>query len=1038
MTARTFLQHGRALWLVILLALAGTAALHAQTAAESAAAQALDLMNAGRTREAADAYEKILKDYPTSTVVSEAQFRLGYLSFMLGEYEKAIPQLQKVLGPPAPPEIQELGNALLPQVIAAKASKLPPADPKRKAGFEEAIKQYDSFLSKYPKSDQIETAHYGRALCSYQLANYEEAAKLLRANLTQFPRSESILDSQYLLALTIATQASVGMLAGKAAEGASAYGEAEKLLRDIIQKRTDIALANEAQFQLGELMAARGGFAEKSSQPELYAKSIEAYRAVEPKELMIKAQDERLEGLLQRLRAAGAARNVAEFKRLQSLQAREQSKAAQLKAKGDQTVTARIKTAEVFFRKDRPDEARVILNHMEQFAEDDDQKKEILYYRTLTYAAQGLVDKAVAAYDTFQAKYKKDPIAENLPLVVGAMFLAPKANDPAKALKYFEEALQIYPDNRFASEAITQKAAALVQLKRYDEALKAFKDFLGKNPKRELGASAEFGIATVYTQTGRLNEALAGYKTVRDKYAGLPQAEQAAFWVGQTAMQKNDARTAVTELTSFLSKFPQSQMVPSATFVLAQAQAAAGDKAAAVATYADLAQKYPQSEAAPFSYFQRATIFAGEQKTEEMSQVMREFIEKYPGNDKIFYAYDTIGQAYINAGKTPEAIAAYEEMAQKHADNPMAPEALLKAGNLWRAYADSQGRYLALNEQQRAEWNKGMTNSSADFEKLLEQYPDGAQVALALQGLLGNQRSLAQAKLKTEAEVETYFQNLAGKFAAKPATKNKILFTLASHLYEKDKSKALAQMTAAYDPAIVYAPSDLDLYGSALLEAKKIDEARRIYEKIAADYPNPPGIEPDKVPSQQIQEAQAISLYGIGKCFQAQGNVAEAGKYFDKLKRLYPWSPKMLEASYGIAEALYAQKKYDEAMPMIVQIIRARTTTPDLSANALLLGGRVLEAKSDTGSDEERRTSLDGAIDYYIKCAINYEGVPNAAAEGLWRGAQLIERQITALQEPKKGQQRAKMLKYYKDLTEKYPASPFAEKARARLQALGA
>ena len=97
----------------------------------------------------------------------------------------------------------------------------------------------------------------------------------------------------------------------------------------------------------------------------------------------------------------------------------------------------------------------------------------------------------------------------------------------------------------------------------------------------------------------------------------------------------------------------------------------------------------------------------------------------------------------------------------------------------------------------------------------------------------------------------------------------------------------------------------------------------------------------------------------------------------------------------------------------------------------------MLEEKSNIGSDADRKTSLEGAIDYYIKCAINYENVQAVAAEGLWRGAQLIEKQITTLQEPKKGQQSAKMVKFYKDLAEKYPASPFAEKAKARLQQLG-
>ena len=41
----------------------------------------------------------------------------------------------------------------------------------------------------------------------------------------------------------------------------------------------------------------------------------------------------------------------------------------------------------------------------------------------------------------------------------------------------------------------------------------------------------------------------------------------------------------------------------------------------------------------------------------------------------------------------------------------------------------------------------------------------------------------------------------------------------------------------------------------------------------------------------------------------------------------------------------------------------------------------------------EDKGQYDSAIDNYIKIARLYTGVPEAAAEGLWRGAQLLEKQ---------------------------------------------
>ena len=1003
---------------LFLMATSPVNSLRAQGGApEQAAAVALDLFNRGQNAEAAAAYEKILKDYPTSIVVPEATFRLGFLNYLMGNYDKGIELLKKVMAPPASPEIQELASNLLPQATAAQAAKMNLDDPKRAAAFEEAIRQFDAFIQKYPAAEEVEGAIYGRSLAQYQIKKYDDAAAGLRQNVTKFAKSESVLDSEYLLALILATQ-------GK-------YEEAEKWLGDIVQKHTDVALANDAQFQLGEILFNEAASAPESGKQALYNKAMAAYRAVEPGDLMIKAQQERMDAILLRIRDAGSRRDTVSLKKYQRLQEHEAAKLAAIKGKPDATVSAKIKMGALFFLEQKQDEARIILHQAQQFAADDTQKKQILYYLALSYAAQNLSDKAVAAYNEFQSKYKGDPMADNLPVAIGAMFLSPvpSVNNPEKAIQYFRESQQIYPKGRLAAETVTQQAAALIQLRRFDEAQKAYRDFLATNPKKELAAAAELGLAGVGKETGKLDDALAGYKTVRDKYAGLPEAEQAAFWVGQIALLKGDPKTAITELTAFIAKYPDAAMRPSAMFSMAQAELNTGAKDQALATFKEIAQKYPQSDAAPFAYFQQAAIYAGEQKIDDMVATMRAFIEKYPQSDKVFYAFDTIGQSQINAGKLSDGIATYVSMAEKYPQNPQAPDALLKASNLWLQYAKSQGLYTALNEQQRAEWNKGINNSMEGAGKLLEKYPDSQPVALALQTELEAQKLLVGAKLKSDADVEKYFQDQAQKFASKPGVKSKTLFTLAAFVSDKDKARALDQMNAAFDPKLVYAPSDLDLYGSALIENGKLDQAQKVYEKLAADYPVPPGVTPDKA-TPQVQEAQAISLYGIGRTLQKQGKVEDAAAKFDRLKSLYPWSPKILEANFGIAQSLAQQKKLDEATTLLVQIIRAQTATAELRANSMLLGGDIQNEKGN----------LEAAIDYYIKIATFYQGVPAAAAEGLWKGGQLLEKQAAGLTEsskPTKSAQQAKAVKAYKDLVEKYPASPFASQAKDRLQQLG-
>lgn len=1014
--------------------------------AQQATDAATQLMNESKYPEAAEAFEKVVKDYPTSTSASDAQFRVGYLNYLLGNYDKSLTYLNKILLPPATPELTELGYALIPQVLAGKAGK-ETNEAARKAGFEAAIVKFDDFLKRYPTSSQVETINYSRAVACFQISKYDEAAGSLRSNLKSFPNSESILDSQFLLALSLMTQG--GLLAQETqgqvnAAADTKFNEAEKLLSEIVAKRSDIALLNDAQYHIGELFLNRAIFAPEGAQADLYAKALAAYRAVLPKEGTVEAQQKRIASFRERYNTARTALNIAEMRRIEALIDHETTKLAAVKAKGDLTVSSQIKVGEIFFYKKAYDEARVLFRQMQTFAEDEDQKKTLLYFLTLSYtmqipviASEGkepLVNKAVENYTAFETAYKGDALGDNLPLSIGTLFAA---TDAAKAVTFFQEGLTLYPKGRFTDDTYIAQANAFVTLERYDEALATFKKFLTQKLKPEQAASAEFGIAEILRKTNKTDEAIAQYRKVATTYPQMGQyGEQAAFFVGQLALQpKNDFAAAITDLSAFLKAYPTSEMLPHAKLSLGVAYAGKNDKENAMRIFKEVADEYPKSEAAPFTYFQRSSILSGEGKTDENIALMKEFITRYADHEKIFYAYDTIAQIQTGKMQLADAIATYSEMAEKHPNDPQAPAALSSIVTLWIQQAGAQGPYFAMNEEQRAEWNKDLTNALATGEKLLAAYPDSPQGAGAIQNLLSAQRLFIKAKLKTDEDITKYFQDLAGKFASKPQTKSKILFTLASFTYEKDKVAALAQMTAAYDPNLVYASADIDLYGGALLEQGKTDESIKVYQKLADNFPNPDPAAPDKSPL-DVQEAQAVAVYGLGKALQKQGNVAEAAAKFDTLKQLYPWSPKIMEANFGIAESLHQQKKDEQAIPLLVQIARSPSGSIELRANAMLLLSKIQEEKGE----------ILPAIDQYLKIAMFFDTVSSAASEGLWRGGQLLEKQAAGLPEtaknpknPKeatKGTQLRKALKAYKDLSSKYPNSAHADEAKARIAAL--
>lgn len=1008
--------------------------------AQNAPQQALDAANTiyigGDYPAAVTAYEKVLKDFPTSPVVSNAQMQLAFAYFLTGENQKSLDMLDKLLdpkGPPASDEIKELAALLQPQALAALASSLKPGDAARKTKYEDAVKKFTEFIQKYPKSTELEAAYYGSAVASFQIEDYAAAKTALEKNIQLFPASGSILESQNLLALTLATEGSKMLMGDNPNRDAAfaLYKQAADILRAIIQKRTDLTLVNTAQFQLGEILLNEAAFAPEDRKASLLDEARQAYRHVLSKDEVLKLQQQKIEAIPALRRAALTARDNAALKRLDRQAERDRRKLSELQARPDQTVAALQKIGEVFYQQGKYDEARVIFTHIKPFLTEADDQKRDLYYTTMTYALQNALQPATAGYEEFQGAFKGDPLAANLPVAIGNMYLThpdPAQRDPEKAAKFFQEAVTLYPQSPLLGLTIVNEATARAQQGDFEGALKTYRDFLAKNPSAEIASVAQIGIANVLKEQKKWDEAIAAYKELITKYPQAPQVPEAEFWIAVGTQQKGDNKEALPLLEAFLKKYPENaSLTPNALYAQAGAQIALGQQAEGVATLASLAAKFPKSQPAPFTYFQRAQIAGGAKDGDEVVRLMKEFVANYPNDDKVWFAYDSIGQTERNRGAIDEAVSSYNDFVAKYATSPKAPDALVQIAELRRNAAERLGRFGALPPEEQEKWKKSIAASLAAGEKMVADYPESPELSLGLRSLLAVKKLELDSGLTDEAGVEKYFADLAD--SAPGSAKSKALFTRASFISVKDPKRALEEMNKAYDASLRYAPGDLDLYGLALLENEETDKAKAIFEKVATDYPNPTNVDPTKAPP-LAQEAQAIALFGLGKAAQKAGDTAAAGQLFEKLKKLYPWSPKVLEANFGIAQSLRQQRKGDEAIALLTQIIRAPNASSELRADAMLLGGFI---QKDKGQNE-------AAIDYFIKISAFYDGVPEAASIGLWEGAQLLEQQVKELQtsDPKKVEkQRDQLIRAYKDLTTKFPDSKFAAQAKERLTALG-
>lgn len=964
---------------------------------------------------AISAYEAITRDFPNSIFIPEAVERSGYAHFLLGQFDKSVEALNKVPGlKDAQPDQIESSLALAATVLTAKAAKLPATDPDRTRAFEEAAKQADVFLQKFPNSEEAESTLYYKGLALFQISKYDEAIATFRLGLKNFATSPTILDTQYLLALTLATVASnESQKSGKEAAVDKNYDEAEKLLNDIITKKTDVALLNDSRFQIGELLLARSGTASADKRIAYLERALEYYRLVVSRDIVVQAQKYRVDQFVQFQTAAAGKGDIAGARRYLHIADRERQKISALADRADLTPISKMKIGQIYFQLEKFDEARIVFKYTQDLPGiDADMKKQIAYFTVLAYALETfdlkrslsvaaateanekLSLKAEEAYKQFKTTYPKDPIADNLPLLVGRRFID---SDPEKALVYLKECVDDYPNGRFKIQAQAEQANALSgkKLERYDEALDIYKKTLEGNPSKEIAAPAEYGIAIIHKTTGKTEEAIKEFQAVRDKYPGTTQAEQASYFTGQMLYEKGEMAAAIPELEGYLKRHPNTDLASNALYFLAKAKQATGKTDEAIALYKDLAVKYPKSEVAPFSYFERVKI-AGANKDDDGAggiEVMREFIKTFPDNDRIFDAYDFIAKTLASHGKRDEAIAVYQEYITAHPQDANAPRAMMQTSGIWKDVAAKIRPFSMAREDEKTEKAAAYRNSVAAAERVLNEYPESASVSLALQDILDGEQELIKGKVITESDVESYLKGLAEKFEKIPSTKNKIMFALAAFTAQKDPKKSGSIMEGIFDPQLKYAPDDIDLYATSLVNSKKLDEAMKVYLKLADDYPVTKGMDPKKAP-RETQEAQAISLFGQGKVLQEKAAEAtsadkevklkEAQAKFDELKALYPWSPKVTEANYGIALSKFEQKQYPEALTLLLTVARADRAPAELRAKGLTMIAQINEAQGD----------YDNAVANYIKVESMFgNGVPSMSAESLWRAGQILERQ---------------------------------------------
>ncbi|MES2307523.1 MAG: tetratricopeptide repeat protein [Verrucomicrobiota bacterium] len=957
------------LFFLFILTFAGANLLYPQAqdaAATEFGAITNDYLNPGKFAEATPLLEELVKKYPSSPLIDSINFNLGLAYLFNQKFPKALEIFTKLSDPHVVIELRE--GALFFGALAKTYDSFGKQGLERDKGIEAAIKLFGDFLQNkdFEKSLYREEALFQRTKLFLILEKFEEVQKGVDQLFKEFPTSANRPDYYLTSGQSYSLQA-FRMIQDKKQSKDDATPTAQKAFDAFgkIKIADSAVVANDAFFRAAELKNLL------ADNEEEYRALIPAYRLVKPKNELVPVQDALVEGIKKEKQAAALARNNALIRQLDLRLNKERDRLEQLKEQFDPAVQSLVQVGKVYVRLKQGNEARVILRRAKAFCKED-QRKEISYFVILSYAMQGLIDRADQAFVDYQHEFPNDPQADNISVLIAEELF--KQKNYEVAFTQYQKSIKDYPKGRFVELAVMKSAASKVQLKKTEEGIKILQDFVATKKESPYFVEAQTTLAQAYTDLKQPEEALKNYQAIVANPNAASVHPESQYKVAETLNTLKRYDEAIAAWKTLREKFPSHKLAPQSLLMMANASVQKGDLPTAMSIYDQVVKEYASNpDIATSALLTMANIYQKQQKTTEMLDTLNKVIKDYPDHSRVNDAASKLAGYYQQQSQFEKAEEYYQLIVSKK--NPAwVASAEYNQGVMYYKAATSLGLYTALNDEEKAKWTARMKKSEEAQTLVLKNFPDSPQVAFALQEILRQTVTKTDAGLLTVDQAQAYFKDLSGQFGSNPALQGRILLVAAGIPFEKGNP---TQALQSYEeilkqyPDVVFAAEDMNRYGSSLLSTKAYPKALEVFKKIAETFP-------------KDDRAQADALYGQGASLLFQNQVEEAGKFFEELKKKAPGSPRIIEAELGIGLAAEFSAKTDAALTSYKSVIMNPKATPDLKAKATLGRARIFEMTGMFLPDPTKQ-ALPAASTEYDRVASLYPAEKEAASEALYR-----------------------------------------------------
>ncbi|MBI4814734.1 MAG: tetratricopeptide repeat protein [Deltaproteobacteria bacterium] len=330
----------------------------------------------------------------------------------------------------------------------------------------------------------------------------------------------------------------------------------------------------------------------------------------------------------------------------------------ELLPKSDRAPAISYRTAELFYRHDRLEEARKRFEKiLEMWPESE----------VARYSANLMIDSFLAQKDYMSVQLWAQRLMEIF-----------KKTDVKDAKEKAERTGFLAGIEKFLIGSIFRIAESLDQEGKYEDAANKYVELVDRNPSHEFADKALFNAAIDYEKVRRFETASKIYQRIFDSYPKSDLADRALFRVGVNYEKGFDFQNAIAAYNKLVDRYQSSKFRADAMYNLSVTYENMQQYVDAAASFKKYARTFPDREDAGEVFYRSALVYEKMKAWNDMISTLQAFIGKYKKDakqsERVIEAQLKMGQAYLAQNKSKQANDAFDLCVKEFARRAMKPE----------------------------------------------------------------------------------------------------------------------------------------------------------------------------------------------------------------------------------------------------------------------------------------------------------------------------------------------------------------------------